>query len=88
MKTTKEIKVKVGDVLFRVDPQKLVITKTAVVAVAEGYGSVVREGKNLHDKVRTLVNIALDKFPSENNGFLYFRTEDDAHQFVKLQIGI
>lgn len=80
--------IKVGDVLFRVDPQKLVITKAAVVAVAEGYGSVIREGKHIQDKVKALVNIALDRFPSENNGFLYFRTEDDAHQFVKLQIGI
>lgn len=83
---TKEIKV--GDVLFRVDPQKLVITKAAVVEVTEGYGSVVKDGKYLQDKVKAMVNIALDRFPTENNGFLYFRTEDDAQQFVKLQIGI
>lgn len=83
---TKEIKA--GDTLFRVDPQRLVITRAAVVAVGEGYGSVVRESKNLHEKVKSLVKVALDKFPSENNGFLYFRTEDDAQQFVKLQIGI
>jgi len=83
---TKEIKV--GDVLFRVDPQKLVITKAAVVEVTEGYGSVVKDSKYLQDKVKAMVNIALDRFPTENNGFLYFRTEDDAQQFVKLQIGI
>jgi len=86
MKTNK---IKVGDTLFSVDPQRLLITRANVVEINEDKGRVtMRENCSIKEKVRDIMKIALDKFPFEHNGIIYFRTEDDAHTFVKLQIGI
>ena len=66
-------KIQAGDTLFIVDPQKLVITRASVVEVSKGYGSISREHRSsLHEKVKALIKIALDKFPSEHNGIFYF----------------
>ncbi len=81
--------IKAGDILFRVDPQRLVITRANVVEVKDGYGSVSRENRtSFHERFKALIKIALDKFPSEYNGILYFKTEEDAERFVKTQIGL
>jgi len=86
--TMKANEIKVGDTLYSVDPQKLVITRSDVIEVSNGYCNVMREHYTFKQRVKALVRIALDKFPTEYNGILYFRTEDDAHTFVKLQIGL
>lgn len=80
--------IKVGDTLYKVDPQRLVITRTNVVEVSDGYGSVAKEHKSFQEKAKAAEKIAIDNFPSENNGMLYFKTEEDAQKFVKNQIGI
>ncbi|MDU1903818.1 MAG: hypothetical protein E6772_03460 [Dysgonomonas sp.] len=80
--------IKVGDTLFKVDPQKLVITRTNVVEVSGEYGSVSKEHKPFQEKVKAPEKIAINNFPAENNGMLYFRTEEDAQKFIKTQIGI
>lgn len=79
--------IKVGDTLFRVDPQRLVITRTNVVEVSGDYGSVTKEHRSLQER-KAAEKISLDNFPAENNGMLYFKTEEDAQKFVKNQIGI
>lgn len=89
MRANDNFKIKAGDILYRVDPQKLIITRANVVEVSGGFGSVTRENRtSFHEKFKSLIKIALDRFPSEYNGILYFRTEDEAEKFVKTQIGL
>ena len=34
------------------------------------------------------VPVSLDQLPVEHDGFMYFRSQDDAFYFIKMQIGI
>jgi len=89
MRANDNLKFKVGDTLYSVDPQRLIITRANIVEVSGSYGSIDRENRtSFHEKVKSFIKIALDKFPSEYNGILYFRTEEDAEKFVKTQIGL
>ncbi len=85
MKASK--KVKAGDILFRVDPQKLVIACANVVEVSDGYVSVTEKSRSSVES-KALKRIESDKFPTEYDGILYFKTKDDAEKFVKTQVGI
>lgn len=84
MKTNDTRKIKEGDILFSVDPQKLVIAKTNVGEIKDGYGKVfVRNTLSADEQ-----SIPVDHFPAECHGLLFFQTQDDAEEFVKTQIGI
>lgn len=79
--------IKAGDTLFKVDPQRLVITRANVINVSGDYGNISREQNTSQGKGKASEKIAIDHFPAENNGMLYFRTEEDAQKFIKTQIG-
>lgn len=82
------VNLKVGDTIYCVDPQRLVIQKIRIVTIEDGFGSVTANETSAYGKVKKLIKIALSKFPVEYNRILYFRTENDAEAFVKAQIGI
>lgn len=84
MKTNITKKMKEGDILFSVDPQKLVISKTNVKEIRNGYGKICLKNIPYTEEQ----SIPLDNFPTECNGILFFRTQDDAEEFIKTQIGI
>lgn len=84
MKTNDTRKIKEGDILFSVDPQKLVIAKTNVREVKNGYGKVSVRNISYTDEQ----SIPIDSFPAECHGLLFFQTQDDAEEFIKTQIGI
>jgi hypothetical protein len=81
--------IKVGDSVFGVDPQKLVIVRANVVEVNGSLGHVSHNHphKSLNEKLKALIKIAIDKFPCEHNGIIFFKTEEDAQKYVKTQIG-
>lgn len=84
MKTNDTRKIKEGDVLFSVDPQKLVIATTNVTQVKNGYGKVsVRHSFSSEEE-----SIPIENFPVECHGLLLFKTQDEAEEFIKTQIGI
>lgn len=82
------VNLKVGDTIYSVDPQRLVIQRISIERIEDGYGSVATNETSAYGKVKKIIKIALSKFPIEYNRILYFRTEDDAEAFVKAQIGI
>lgn len=84
MKTNDSKKIKEGDILFSVDPQKLVIVKANVKEVKNGYGKVsVKKISSAEEQ-----SIPIDNFPTECCGILFFKTQNEAEQFIKTQIGI
>lgn len=84
MKANKPKKIKEGDVLFGVDPQKLIIVKTSVSEVSNGYGKIFVKNISYTEEQ----SIPVDNFPAECCGLFYFDTQNDAEEFVKTQIGI
>lgn len=84
MKTNNLKKMKEGDILFSVDPQKLVITKTNVTEIKNGYGKVSLKNIPYIEEQ----SIPIDSFPTECNGLLFFQTQDDAEEFIRTQIGV
>lgn len=84
MKTNDTKKIKEGDILFSVDPQKLVIVKTNVREVKNGYGKVSIKNISYVEEQ----SIPVDHFPAECYGLVFFKTQDDAEEFIKTQIGI
>ena len=84
MKTNDPKKIKEGDILFSVDPQKLIIVKANVKEVKNGYGKV--SIKNISSSEEQ--SIPIDKFPAECCGILFFKTQNEAEEFIKTQIGI
>ncbi len=84
MKTSNTRKINEGDILFSVDPQKLVIATTNVREVKNGYGKI--SVKNVSSAQEQ--SIPVDRFPAECNGILFFQTKDEAEEFIKTQIGI
>lgn len=84
MKTNNPKKMKDGDILFSVDPQKLVITKTNVKEIKNGYGKICLKNVPYTEER----SIPIDSFPAECNGLLFFQTQDDAEDFIRTQIGI
>ncbi|NDV97363.1 hypothetical protein D0T84_21040 [Dysgonomonas sp. 521] len=79
---------RVGDVLYRVDPRKLSIRAFKIVPdevvnfIATNY-----EDFSLKCEKRRF-QIPSNKFPFEFKGLLYFLTEDDANEYVRTQIGM
>ncbi|PXV64437.1 hypothetical protein CLV62_11081 [Dysgonomonas alginatilytica] len=85
MKTNDTRKIKEGDILFSVDPQRLVIATTNVTQVKNGYGKVsVHHTSYLEEEE----SIPIESFPVECHGLLLFKTQDEAEEFIKTQIGI
>lgn len=83
MKTSNLNKVKEGDILFRVDSQKLVIETTPIRKVKNGYGKVCICNSFPEEEL-----ISIDRFPIELRGLMIFRTKESAIDFIKTQIGL
>lgn len=84
MKTNNMKKIKEGDVLFSVDPQRLVIATTNVREVKNGYGKIsVKNTSYLQEE-----SISIEEFPVKCHGLLLFKTQDEAEEFIKTQIGL
>lgn len=79
---------KVGDTIYSVNPQRLVIQKISIERIEDGLGSVAVSEVSTYGKVKKIIKIALSKFPIEYNRIIFFRTENDAQAFIKAQIGI
>ncbi len=84
MKTNDPKKIQDGDILFSVDPQKLVISKTNVREVKNGYGKITVKNISYAEEQ----SISIDNFPAHSHGLLFFRTQNDAEEFIKTQIGL
>lgn len=79
---------KVGDIIYCVNPHRLLISKTCIVKIEQGIGSLVALEKKVYEIVKDTIRITLHKFPIEKDELLYFRTKDEAEEFIKAQIGI
>lgn len=80
---------KVGDILYRVDPRKLSIKVFKISGSDEVYNFTTTTYENFSlecDKKR--FQLPLNRFPFEFKGLWYFLTEDDANNFIKAQIGM
>lgn len=80
---------KVGDVLYRVDPKKLSMKVFVVSGSEEVYNYTTTDYENFYVKCnKKRFQIPLDEFPCEFRGLWYFLTEEEANNFVKTQIGM
>jgi hypothetical protein len=79
---------RVGDVLYRVDPRKLSIRAFKIVPdELVNYIATNYEDFSLRCEKRRF-QIPSGKFPFEFKGLLYFLTEDEANEYVRTQIGM
>jgi len=80
---------KVGDILYRVDPRKLSVKVFRVSSPDEvvNYTTTNYENFSLACEKKRF-SLPFDKFPFEFKGLLYFLSEDEANDFIKTQIGM
>ncbi|MBK5719939.1 hypothetical protein JGH11_03550 [Dysgonomonas sp. Marseille-P4677] len=85
-----KVALKVGDILYRVDPRKLSIKVFKIISPDEKRDVVTTyENFNLEkDERKRFIQLAIEKFPFEFKGLLYFLTEDEANRYIKTQIGM
>lgn len=80
------------DVLYRVDPRRLSITSCSASISDEGVASectTTFECFYLEDVVaKPEVPAQLEELPAFIDGVFYFGTEEEAQDFIRLQIGI
>lgn len=80
---------KVGDILYRVDPRKLSV-KTFVISSPDeivNHTTTTYENFSLQCEKQRF-QIPLEKLPCEFKGLWYFISEDEANNFVKAQLEI
>lgn len=78
---------KVGDILFRVDPKRLSVKVFKVAKSNEvyNYATTTYENFSIECEKRRF-QLPFDEFPLEFKGFWYFLSEEEANDFVKAQI--
>jgi hypothetical protein len=82
---------KVGDVLYRVNPRKLSVKAFTINAPEEVYNFTTTTHENFSIECeKKHSQLPLDKvsFPFEHKGLLYFLCEDEANNYIKTQIGL
>lgn len=80
---------KVGDILYRVDPRRLSLQVFRINNADEKQQTpTTHENFVIEKKESGSIPMLLDKFPFEFKGLLYFLTEDDANHYIKTQIGL
>lgn len=92
MRIKDALKLKAGDILYRVDPRKLSIKVFRISSPDEIYNFTTTTHENFSiecEKKRFHLPIGIGKisFPFEFKGLLYFLCEDDANDYIKTQIG-
>lgn len=75
----------VGDVLYSVDPLKLKVHKFSIIEIDLSSETIVlvEYAKN---KIVQVQN-RLSKLPVKIGELFYFKSEDEAHHFIQIQIG-
>lgn len=81
---------KVGDILYRVDPRKLSVKVFRISHPNEVYNYATTTYENFSlECEKKRFQLPLSKiFPFEFKGLLYFLDEDDAINYIKTQIGM
>ncbi|GEM_PF-1101864 len=81
---------KVGDILYKVDPKRLSVKTLEILSSEEKKDTVTDyENFDLERKNRKrFIQMRIEKFPFEFNGSLYFLNEDEAIDYLKTQIGM
>lgn len=82
---------KVGDILYRVDPRKLSVKVFRINGPNEVYNHTTTTYENFSlECEKKWFQLPLEKipFPFEFKGLLYFLCEDDANNYIKTQIGM
>ncbi|MDR2947904.1 MAG: hypothetical protein LBV71_01720 [Prevotella sp.] len=83
-----KVTLKVGDILYRVDPRKLSIKVFRITPDEEvNYTTTTYENFSLPCEKRRF-QLPFDKFPFEFKGLLYFLKEEEANDYIKTQIGM
>lgn len=81
-----KVALKVGDILFRVDPKKLSVKIFKVEKSGDiNYTTTTYENFSLECNKRRF-QLPFDEFPLEFRGFWYFLSEDEADEFIKAQL--
>lgn len=79
---------RVGDILYRVDPQRLSVKVFWISNADEQQIPTTHENFVMEKKESRSFPMPVEKFPFEFKGLLYFLTEDDANHYIKTQIGM
>lgn len=83
-----KVSLKVGDILYRVDPKKLSIKVFKVTPDEEvNFTTTTYENFSLTCEKKRF-QLPFDKFPFEFKGLLYFLQEEEAKLYIKNQIGM
>lgn len=81
---------KVGGILYKVDPRRLSVKILRVFSSEEKKDTTTTyENFNLERAERKhFIQMVIEKFPFEFKGSLYFLSEDEANIYIKTQIGM
>ncbi len=80
---------KVGDILYRVDPRRLSIKLFRISKPDEVYNYTATNYENFSlECEKKRFSLPFDKFPFEFKGLLYFLTEDEANEYIRTQVGM
>jgi len=80
---------KVGDILYRVDPRKLSVRTFKIGSPDEIVNFTTTTYENFSLKCeKKRFQIPLDKLPCEFKGLWYFLSEEEANNFIKAQLEI
>ncbi len=81
---------KVGEILYKVDPKRLSVKILRVFSSEEKAESVTTYENFSLERVerKRFIQMVIEKFPFEFKGSLYFLSEDEANIYIKTQIGM
>lgn len=80
---------KVGDILYRVDPRRLSVKVFEIWKTDEVYNHTTTTYENFSlECEKKRFQLPFDRFPFEFRGLWYFLSEEEANDFVKAQIGM
>ena len=79
----------VGDIVYKVDPVNLIISKFSIINVDSNAGQIVilKQEKTI-SSIQKQILISIFEFAKENKRRLFFQTEDDANNFVRIQVSM
>lgn len=75
-------------IVYSVDPERLLIKVSSIMQLEAGSEHTTTYENFLLEKEGVSIHISLEDLPKKIGRFVYFRTRDDAHDFIKTQIGM
>ncbi|WP_165021417.1 MULTISPECIES: hypothetical protein [unclassified Dysgonomonas] len=86
MKTDDTLK-KSGSIVYKVDPERLSISSFNISQINVEDTTTTYENFSM-ECTSSKLELNLDRLPAKIKGIMYFKTKDEARDFIKSQIGM